>query len=273
MSAPTTNYQQMDDGNNNVNDAIDKDHPNYTHISTAPNSHRIRSPSYEKRQQEPSFFETEPEDDSPIPDDVPYVVKQKYGYFAILFSLAQTVILTLMMVKCGIAPFKINPMIGPYPDALSEWGGKNAVNILDDQEYWRLLTPILLHAGVIHLFCNVAVQLETGAFFEREWGSLNWLIVYLTSAVGSSILSCIFMPNSVSVGSSGAVMGIFGGKLAEIICRCCESKKTVQARVAHEVRREQLGGVLCSVALVMAFSFIPYGKRFPKYFCLLLQKW
>ena len=142
---------------------------------------------------------------------------------------------------------------------MSEWGGKNAVNILDDGEFWRLITPILLHAGVIHLLCNIAVQLETGAFFEREWGTANWLTIYLTSAVGSSTLSVICMPNSVSVGSSGAVMGLFGGKLAELICRACESTKTPQARVAASVRKEQLGGTLCAVTLVMAFSFIPYG--------------
>ena len=45
----------------------------------------------------------------------------------------------------------------------SDWGGKNAVNILEDGEWWRLVTPILLHAGVIRLFCNIVVQLETGA--------------------------------------------------------------------------------------------------------------
>lgn len=146
-------------------------------------------------------------------------------------------------------------------DALSEWGGKNAVNIIADGEWWRLVTPILLHAGVIHLLCNIAVQLETGAFFEREWGSTNWMIIYLSSAVGSSILSVIAMPNSVSVGSSGAVMGLFGGKLAEVICRACESTKTRQGRIAHSVRKEQLGGTLCAVILVMAFSFIPYGKH------------
>jgi hypothetical protein len=146
-----------------------------------------------------------------------------------------------------------------FTDALSEWGGKNAVNILDDGEWWRLLTPILLHAGIIHLICNIAVQLETGAFFEREWGSTRWMIIYLTSAIGSSILSVIAMPNSVSVGSSGSVMGLFGGKLAEVLCRACESKKTSQGRIAHDVRREQLGGAMCAVTLVMAFSFIPYG--------------
>jgi hypothetical protein len=33
-------------------------------------------------------------------------------------------------------------MLGPYPDALSEWGSKNAVLILSDGEYYRLVTPI-----------------------------------------------------------------------------------------------------------------------------------
>lgn len=191
-------------------------------------------------------------------DDDVYIVKQKYGYLSILFSIVQTIIMGLMMWQCGIAPLSINPMIGPYPDALSEWGGKNAVNIIDDGEWWRLLTPILLHAGVIHLLCNVAVQLETGAFFEREWGSAIWLAIYLVSAVGSSILSTIAMPNSISVGSSGAVMGLFGGKLAEWTCRACERRITKQQQIGHEVRNEQLAGVLCSVVVVGLFSFIPY---------------
>lgn len=187
-----------------------------------------------------------------------YVVKQRWGYCSIVFSLVQLVILIIMMVKCGIAPLNINPMVGPYPDVLSDWGGKNAVFILEDGEWWRLFTPILLHAGVIHLLCNVAVQLETGAFFEREWGSATWLAIYLVSAVGSSILSVIAMPNSISVGSSGAVMGLFGGKLSEAVLRSCESTQTRQDRIGHDVRKEQLTACLCSVLIVGLFSFIPY---------------
>jgi hypothetical protein len=189
-----------------------------------------------------------------------YLVRQRYGYFSIFFSFGQLIVLIVMMAECGVAPLNINPMIGPYPDALSDWGGKNAINILEDGEWWRLITPIMLHAGVIHLLCNVAVQVETGAFFEREWGSRNWLIIYLVSGVGSSILSVIVMPDAISVGSSGAVMGLFGGKLAEVICRYCESDDTEQGRIGHQVRKEQCAGVTCSVTVVMLFSFIPYGK-------------
>lgn len=187
-----------------------------------------------------------------------YIVKQKHGYLSIAFSTVQVIILACMMWQCGIAPMDINPMFGPYPDALSYWGGKNTVLIVEDGEYWRLVTPIFLHAGLIHLFCNVSVQMETGAFFEREWGSVTWFIVYIVSALGSSILSCVSMPNSVSVGSSGAVMGLFGAKLSEVFCRACESRRTAQDQIGHQVRMDQLSGVLCSVALVGLFSFIPY---------------
>jgi len=187
-----------------------------------------------------------------------YVVRQNYGYFAILFSLAQTCILVTMMVKCGVAPMKINPMYGPYPEVLSEWGGKNSYLILDEHEWWRLITPILLHAGVIHLLCNVLVQLETGVFFEKEWGSLRWFIIYVTSGIGSSILSVIIKTDAISVGSSGAVMGLFGGKLAEVCMRACERVRTKQDHVGRQVRKEQCVAVTCSVIVVLAFSFIPY---------------
>ena len=67
------------------------------------------------------------------------------------------------------------------------------------------------------------------------------------------------MIDAISVGSSGAVMGLFGGKLAEVICRACEKRDTAQDRVGHQVRKEQCIGVTLSVLVVGACSFIPYG--------------
>jgi membrane associated rhomboid family serine protease len=163
-----------------------------------------------------------------------------------------------MMWQCGVAALTVNPMIGPPPDALSTWGAKNSALILNENEYYRLFTPLLLHAGILHLVGNIGVQLETGVFFEREWGTMTWLLIYLASGVGSTILSVCLIPNALSVGSSGAVMGLFGGKLAEIVCRACERRTTVQQKAGHEMRKHQL--VLCvgGVVLVMAFSFIPF---------------
>jgi membrane associated rhomboid family serine protease len=187
-----------------------------------------------------------------------YEYRQKYGYLSIAFSIVQTIILIVMMAECGVAPIRINPMIGPYPDALSNWGAKNAASILDDGENWRLLSPTFLHAGVIHLAGNISVQLETGIFYEKEWGSPVWLLIYLSGSVGATILSTCFMPNVLSVGSSGAVMSILGAKLSEIFCRSCESRESVQGKVGHAIRKHQLAEALGGSIIVMLFSFIPF---------------
>ena len=184
--------------------------------------------------------------------------RQEYGYFAILFSVVQTIILIIMMVQCGVAPLQINPMVGPQPEALSYWGAKNGVLIIDDGEYWRLGTCMMLHAGVFHWIGNIHIQCELGVFFEREWGSVSWLIIYLTSAVGSSVLSTIFLPDSLSVGSSGAIMGLMGGKISEIFCRMCAPNRTREERVGHAMRKEQWGMMMCFVIIVMLLSFVPF---------------
>ena len=123
--------------------------------------------------------------------------KQRYAPFSSAFILVQCIILPVMMWQCGVAPLDINPMIGPYPDALNYWGAKNAVLIVEDGEAYRLVTPIVLHAGVIHLMGNVMVQADVGNRWEKEWGSLVWMIVYMGSAVGSSIVSTCFMPDNI----------------------------------------------------------------------------
>jgi hypothetical protein len=49
------------------------------------------------------------------------------------------------------------------------------------------------------------------------------------------VLSVIVMPNAVSLGSSSAVMGLLGGKLAEVILRFCEPNDTEQEQMGHKV--------------------------------------
>ena len=172
-----------------------------------------------------------------FPPDIHY--KQSIAPLSSLFCAAQTIILAAMMIQCGIAPMNINPMIGPYPDALNYWGAKNSVLIIEDGEWWRLVTPIFLHAGLIHLMGNVMVQLESGNRWEKEWGSIIWIIVYIGSAFGSSIFSAIAMPDQISVGSSGAVMGLFGAKFSEIFLLCCERSETRVEKADERSRKEQ----------------------------------
>lgn len=51
----------------------------------------------------PEVYRDEEDDDD---GEEIYVVRQNNGYFAVLFSLVQTVILGIMMWQCGVAPMK-----------------------------------------------------------------------------------------------------------------------------------------------------------------------
>lgn len=181
--------------------------------------------------------------------------QQEHGYLAILLTLSQTLILAAMMAFCGAAPLKINWSIGPYPDALSEFGAKNPYLMIEMNEWWRFFTPQLLNTGVIQLLCNAYVQLETAAFYEREWGSRRWGIIYFCSAVGSTIVASILDPNTIGVSSSSALMGIFGSKLAEVLTITIFD--TFYRRDGAAFRH--LGRTLCSLVTVCLFCAAPYN--------------
>ena len=79
-------------------------------------------------------------------------------------------------------------------------------------EWYRLLTCTLVHAGIIHLLCNMYSLYIVGTQLENVIGKLKFTIVYIISALSGSLLSIIFS-SSYSVGASGAIFGLLGSLL------------------------------------------------------------
>ena len=79
-------------------------------------------------------------------------------------------------------------------------------------EYYRLITGIFLHNGILHLICNMYSLYVIGTQLESFLGKIKYLIVYLLSGLAGSVLS-IFFSNSFSVGASGAIFGLLGSLL------------------------------------------------------------
>jgi membrane associated rhomboid family serine protease len=78
-------------------------------------------------------------------------------------------------------------------------------------QYERLLTAAFLHAGFLHLASNMLALYIVGAPLERAVGSARFTTIYLASALGGSLLAIeLSPPNSLGVGASGAVFGLFG---------------------------------------------------------------
>lgn len=189
-------------------------------------------------------------------DDVNYV-RQKYGFCSIIMSIALVLYLTTSMSMCGVAPLTVNPAIGPYPDGLSGSGAKNAYFIAEEYQYWRFITAPIMSVGIIHLLCTVAILLETGAYFEREWGSINWMIVLATSSIGSTMYSCIFSPDTVSVISSAGVVGLFGAKFSTIVLTL-GSDFFSDVVSNEEFDTGTFINIVCSFAFTMMLAIFPY---------------
>ena len=81
-------------------------------------------------------------------------------------------------------------------------------------EYWRLWTVTLLHGSYVHLFFNMYALYLAGPIVERWYGSIRFLLIYLSCAAAGSVASFVFGGDAPSVGASGAIFGLFGLLLA-----------------------------------------------------------
>jgi hypothetical protein len=91
-----------------------------TNYEPMPDPMESRDPKTYRRQQSSSMNLSDNANDEYMDEEEEvYIVKQAHGYCAILFSIAQTLVLIIMMIQCGMAPLNINPMIGPYPGRLA----------------------------------------------------------------------------------------------------------------------------------------------------------
>ncbi|NLC43177.1 MAG: rhomboid family intramembrane serine protease [Clostridiales bacterium] len=79
-------------------------------------------------------------------------------------------------------------------------------------QYWRLLTAMFLHIGIVHLFFNSYALYIYGPIVESLFGKAKFLVVYIVSGLTGSLLSYMFSL-SISAGASGAIFGLMGSLL------------------------------------------------------------
>lgn len=77
-------------------------------------------------------------------------------------------------------------------------------------EYWRLLTPVLLHFGLFHILFNGLWLWEFGRRIERLAGHGNFLLILAAIAAGSNVGQYLWSPGGLFGGLSGVVYGLLG---------------------------------------------------------------
>ena len=112
-----------------------------------------------------------------------------------------------LMVVSGV------PILNPDLAQLVQWGANFGALSLGSQP-WRAVTSMFVHIGIIHILFNMWCLWSLGQLAERLMGNWNFLILYLLSGVGGSLLSLWLHPQLVSAGASGAIFGVAGGLIA-----------------------------------------------------------
>ena len=113
------------------------------------------------------------------------------------------------IIALNVVIFMVD-MISHY--ALTNAGAKVNELILFQYQFWRLITPIFLHAGFIHLGLNCYSLYLFGRQIERSFGTWRFLSVYMLSGIAGVVASLAFSPGA-SIGASGAVFGLIGSMI------------------------------------------------------------
>jgi membrane associated rhomboid family serine protease len=100
-------------------------------------------------------------------------------------------------------------------DTLIRLGACYGPNLFFGHQWYRLVTAMFLHGGLIHIGFNMMILLDLGPIVEEVYGSARYLFLYVATGIGSFAVSTLATRfGNFSVGASGAILGLVGLLLA-----------------------------------------------------------
>ena len=131
---------------------------------------------------------------------------------------------------------------------LYRWGAKYGPAI-QDGDWYRLIAPVFLHAGIFHLLLNIFALFIFGPRLERLFGSLAYGATYLISGLFGVVASYWFYP-ALGVGASGAIFGIVGAYAIYLL---------INRQLLGEDARQMLVSLGMIIAINIVFGFLVAG--------------
>ncbi|OMO94713.1 Peptidase S54, rhomboid [Corchorus olitorius] len=79
-------------------------------------------------------------------------------------------------------------------------------------EWWRLVTPMFLHSGILHVALGCWALLSFGPQVCRRYGSFTFILIYLLGGISGNLISFLHTPEP-TVGGTGPVFAVIGAWL------------------------------------------------------------
>jgi rhomboid protease GluP len=102
--------------------------------------------------------------------------------------------------------------LGNSLDPVEQWGMLTKQGVAGG-EWWRLVTSMFLHAGILHILFNGMALFALGMQVERMMGSKRFLLIFFLTGIGGNVLTLLVNPVP-SVGASGGIFGLLGALIA-----------------------------------------------------------
>jgi membrane associated rhomboid family serine protease len=138
-------------------------------------------------------------------------------------------------------------------------------------DWWRLGSSMFLHFGLFHIGFNMWALYVIGTPLEQWLGRVRYLVLYVLSGIGGSILSFATGPLSVqAAGASGAIFGLFGaffvisrrrGLGTGGIVGLIVINLALSFTVANIDWRGHVGGLIVGSAVGIALAWPPAGPN------------
>jgi rhomboid protease GluP len=149
----------------------------------------------------------------------------------------------MVLLGVNVAIFVVDLLSGNH---LLLRGGAMVPVLIAHGEWWRLVTAMFLHIGLLHLALNMLALYIFGSLIEQTFGTARFLAIYFVTGFCASAVSFAFGdPQVPAAGASGAIFGLLGAWLAYNLRR--RSLSLARANVQSAL-------VLIAINLVFGFA-------------------
>jgi rhomboid protease GluP len=117
--------------------------------------------------------------------------------------------------------------------------------LIATNEWWRLITAMFLHGGLIHIGFNMMALMQLGPALEELYGSARYFFLYVVTGAFGFLASAAV--GHFSIGASGALLGLVGLMLA------------ITSKRGGTYMRELRSRLISSVAILFVLGFAGVG--------------
>lgn len=128
-----------------------------------------------------------------------------------------------------------------FPGNVLYWGANVGPYTLSGQ-WWRLVSYMFLHGGLLHIAFNMWCLWDLGALCESLYGRWTFGAIYFITGIGAGLASVAWNPHVLSVGASGAIFGLAGALVSSFYLG------------EFSLPRVAIGGTLKSLLVFVGFN-------------------